>query len=79
MALRGGPIGLHDNLPVGSPCDSAMTGQSDNFINEFDGLVMIIGAVEDWRFVITSSGKLGWVESFDLGVSGICESVYHVS
>lgn len=72
--FRGGPIGLYHSCPRGD----VIADIADDYLDDFDGLVLVVAAVEEWRFVLSASGKLGWVCHDDLGVGDvIAGSVYH--
>lgn len=72
--FKGGPIGLYHTYPSGE----AISDIADESVEDTDGFVMIIASVGDWRFVLTSSRKIGWVDPHDLGPSSIPGAVYHI-
>lgn len=72
-AFRGRPGGLHHVHPSLNDFDA------DDRVDETDGLILVIGHDGGiWRFVMTATGKLGWVCAYDLGVSGIPGTVYSI-
>lgn len=74
-AFKGGPIGLYHTYPTGE----VISDIADDSIEDTDGFVMVIASVGDWRFVLTSSRKIGWVDPHDLGPSQIPGAVYHIT
>lgn len=75
QVFRGGPIGLYHAYPQ----DDVLTDIADDFLDDTDGLILVVGTVGDWRFVLASSGKLGWVCPDDLGAGSVLAgSVYHL-
>ena len=69
-----GPVGLYHTFPS----DDINRHFADDSLQECDGLILVVAAAGDWRFVLSSSGKLGWVFPDDLGVQGLCDTVYHL-
>lgn len=74
-AFRGGPIGLYHKFPERDDISVV----ADETVEDVDGFVMVIASVGDWRFVLTSSKKIGWVDPHDLGPSQIPGAVYHIN
>lgn len=74
IAFKGGPVGLHHAYPTDEPGSDI----ADDCIEDVDGFVMVIASVGDWRFVLTSTRKIGWVDPHDLGPSSIPGAVYHI-
>ena len=73
--FKGGPVGLYHKIPTDEPGSDI----ADDSIEDTDGLVFVIASVGDWRYVLTSSKKLGWVDPHDLGPSQIPGAVYHIA
>lgn len=72
--LRGGPVGLYHAIPTGE----VISDIADDSIEDTDGYVMVVASIGNWRFVLTSSKKIGWVDPHDLGPSTIPGAVYHI-
>jgi hypothetical protein len=74
---KDGPIGMWNELPN----ELNVAHIADVSINDSDDFIMIIASAgsRNWRFVLTSSGKLGWVDAYDLGIALIPGSVYHIN
>ncbi len=64
---------MYDKMPVGDEV-------ADVTIDDDDGFIMIIASAgsRNWHFVLTSSGKIGWVDAYDLGIARTLGSVYHI-
>lgn len=73
--FKGGPVGLYHAYPSGD----VISDIADDSIEDVDGYVMVIASVGDWRFVLTSSRKIGWVDPHDLGPSQVPGAVYHIA
>lgn len=69
--IRGGPWGLYRTIPGRDDEDV-----SNTYVGAEDGLLLVIAAVGEWRFVLTSTERLGWVYEWDIGVDRIAGSVY---
>lgn len=74
MPFKGGPIGLYMDFPT----DDLVTNRAAVEVTGEDGFLFVLGHVEAWIFVLSSSGKLGWVHEYDVGPSDIAGAVYHI-
>lgn len=73
---KDGPVGMYNEMPDGQKIAEV----ADVSIDDDDGFIMIIASAgnRNWRFVLTSSRKMGWIDAYDLGIGQIPGSVYHI-
>ncbi len=74
VPFKGGPVGLYRDYPK----DDVVADQSSDYIDATDGLLFVLSHINSWCFVLTSSGKLGWIYEYDVGPSNIAGAVYHI-
>lgn len=67
-----GPVGMYCNIPDGK----SYADIANESIEDIDGFVMIIASRDCWRFVLTTSRKIGWVDAHDLGIGIVPGTVY---
>lgn len=74
VAFGGGPIGIYRDYPQ----DDVIADVANDSVDEWDGFLFILAHIGHWCFVLTSSGKLGWVYEYDVGPGKIAGAVYHI-